>query len=84
MRQVRISELKAHLSEYLRAAQGGETIIVCDRERAIAALRPWPNDDSGLVIRPATRPAWELAELEGDPLAEPVDVVELLGREDRL
>jgi len=32
MKQVRIAELKARLSEYLRAVRRGETIAVLDRE----------------------------------------------------
>lgn len=40
MRQVRIAELKARLSEYLRAVRGGETIAVLDRETAVARLVP--------------------------------------------
>ncbi|MEX0782108.1 MAG: type II toxin-antitoxin system prevent-host-death family antitoxin [Dehalococcoidia bacterium] len=84
MRRVRISELKAHLSEYLRAAEAGETIVVCDRERAIAALRPWPNDRGGLVIRPATRPVSDLAKIKGVRPTGSVDIIELLDREDRV
>jgi len=40
MRQVRISELKAKLSEYLRAVRRGETIAVLDRETPVAQIVP--------------------------------------------
>lgn len=50
MRQVRIAELKARLSEYLRAVRGGETIAVLDRETAIARLVP-VRDRSTLRVR---------------------------------
>jgi len=40
MKQVRIAELKARLSEHLRAVQAGETIAVLDRNTPIAQLVP--------------------------------------------
>ncbi len=81
MRRVKISELKAHLSEYLRAAEAGETIVVCDRERAIAQLTRAPGESDGLVLRPPVRKT-DLRAIKGVPPKYPVDVVALL-REDR-
>ena len=40
MKQVRIAELKARLSEYLRVVRGGETIAVLDRETPVAQIVP--------------------------------------------
>ena len=40
MKQVRIADLKARLSEYLRAVRRGETIAVLDRETPIAQIVP--------------------------------------------
>lgn len=40
MRQVRIGELKARLSEYIRAVRRGETIAVLDRETPVAQIVP--------------------------------------------
>jgi prevent-host-death family protein len=40
IRQVRIAELKARLSEYLRAVRRGETVSVLDRETPIARIVP--------------------------------------------
>src|SRR5258707_1159572 len=40
MKQVRIAELKAKLSEFLRAVQGGESFTVLDRNTAIAQIVP--------------------------------------------
>ena len=40
MKQVRIADLKARLSEYLRAVRGGESIAVLDRDTPIAELIP--------------------------------------------
>ena len=70
MKQVGIAELKAHLSRYLRDISSGEVVLVTDRGRVVAELRPpgaaernaSPADlryrrlvDSGL-LRPAPSP----------------------------
>ncbi len=56
MTRVRISELKGHLSEHLRAAEAGEVIEVMDRSRPIARIVPVAADEVGLEIIPAERP----------------------------
>jgi antitoxin (DNA-binding transcriptional repressor) of toxin-antitoxin stability system len=50
MKDINVSELKAHLSKYLRMASRGSRIIVKDREEPIAELGPpqaealsWPD-----------------------------------------
>ena len=54
MKQVGIAELKSRLSEFLRVVQGGESIAVLDRNRAVAHIVP-VLERSGLRIRkPAT------------------------------
>ena len=40
MKRVRIAELKARLSEHLRAVRRGETIAVFDRETPVAQIVP--------------------------------------------
>ncbi len=40
MRAVGLKVLKNRLSEYVRLAQGGETILVTDRDRVVAELVP--------------------------------------------
>jgi antitoxin (DNA-binding transcriptional repressor) of toxin-antitoxin stability system len=40
MRAVGLKILKNKLSEYVRLAAGGETILVTDRDRVVAELRP--------------------------------------------
>lgn len=40
MREVGIAELKARLSEYIRAVRRGESIAVLDRETPVARLVP--------------------------------------------
>ena len=50
--------LKAHLSEYLRRASEGECIIVTDRGRQIAELRPVSRERllvEDLAVRGAVR-----------------------------
>jgi prevent-host-death family protein len=78
MRQVRIAELKARLSEYLRAVRRGETIAVLDRETPVAQIVPI-RPLSSLRIRkppPGTPPPNRV------PLPRPaklnIDVVDLL------
>jgi prevent-host-death family protein len=78
MKQVRIAELKAKLSEYLRAVQGGESIAVLDRNTAIAQIVPI-RDRPALRIR---RPAVGSPTPNKVPLPKPaqlkVDILELL------
>lgn len=78
MKQVRIAELKARLSEYLRAVRRGETIAVLDRETPVAEIIPI-RERSRLRVRkpaPGTPPPNRV------PLPKPtkvnVDIVELL------
>ena len=40
MRSVGIKVLKNKLSEYVRLAAGGETVLVTDRDRVVAELGP--------------------------------------------
>jgi antitoxin (DNA-binding transcriptional repressor) of toxin-antitoxin stability system len=40
MRAVGIRILKSKLSEYVRLAQSGETVLVTDRDRVVAEIRP--------------------------------------------
>ena len=40
MKAIKVSELKAHLSQYLRRVRKGERIVVMDRSEPIAELIP--------------------------------------------
>ncbi len=40
MRSVGLKILKNKLSEYVRLAEGGEVVLVTDRDRVVAELRP--------------------------------------------
>ena len=51
MKHVLISDLKAHLSEHLRAVQAGEPLVVMDRKTPIARIVPYGGQNEPLVIR---------------------------------
>lgn len=53
MREVRIAELKARLSEYLRAVRRGETIAVLDRDTPVARIVPVHGPPALRVRKPA-------------------------------
>jgi len=78
MKQVRIAELKARLSEYLRAVRRGETVTVLDRETPVAQIVPVRNRTQLRIRKPApgTPPPNRV------PLPKPlklnIDVVQLL------
>jgi antitoxin (DNA-binding transcriptional repressor) of toxin-antitoxin stability system len=40
MRSVSLKVLKSNLSEYVRLAAGGETVLVTDRDRVVAEIVP--------------------------------------------
>jgi prevent-host-death family protein len=78
MRQVRIAELKARLSEYLRAVRRGETIAVLDRDTPVAEIVPVRNRTGLRVRKPAPGvPAPNRIPLQ-KPLKLDIDVVQLL------
>jgi prevent-host-death family protein len=78
MKQVRIAQLKSHLSEYLRAVRGGQTIAVLDRETPVAHIVPI-RERAALKIRTpaAGTPALKRVALP-KPLKIPMDIVDLL------
>jgi prevent-host-death family protein len=53
MKQVGVAQLKARLSEYLRAVRRGETISVLDRETPIAQIVPVRETPALRVRKPA-------------------------------
>jgi len=54
MKQVRIAELKAKLSEFLRSVQRGESLAVLDRNTAIAHIVPIRGRSGPRVRKPAS------------------------------
>lgn len=51
MNEIRIADLKAHLSEHLRGVRKGHAITVMDRDTPIARIVPYEQDASDLAIR---------------------------------
>ncbi len=78
MKQVRIAELKAKLSEYLRAVKRGETIAVLDRDTPVARIVPVPERPVLRIRKPApgTPPLKRIRPARAAKLN--VDIVELL------
>ena len=95
MRTVGLKVLKNRLSEYIRLVTSGETVLVTDRDRVVAELRPQQGRGpltSDAVLAEAMRRGWLSAPLvvrEGPPERAPVaTLAELLNeldadREDR-
>jgi antitoxin (DNA-binding transcriptional repressor) of toxin-antitoxin stability system len=78
MKQVRIADLKSRLSEFLRAAQSGETIAVLDRNTAIAQIVPIREQSHVQIRKPRSgAPAPGKVPLP-KPLKRRIDVVALL------
>ena len=79
MKAIKVTELKANLSKYLRLASRGTRIVINDRDEPIALLGPLPADakawHSRLVeagrLRPGTQD-WQ--RLRVSRLARPVDI----------
>lgn len=82
MDAVRIADLKARLSEHLRAVRAGRSLIVLDRETPIARLVPYEGPRQPLTVRAPRRGAPTLARVPlPPPLRTKVDVVALLAEE---
>jgi prevent-host-death family protein len=78
MRQVRIAELKARLSEYLRAVRRGETIAVLDRETLVAQIVPVRERTALRIRKPAPGTPTPNRVPLPKPLKSTIDVVQLL------
>jgi antitoxin (DNA-binding transcriptional repressor) of toxin-antitoxin stability system len=79
MRAVGVKVLKNRLSEYVRAAASGETVLVTDRDRVVAELGPPRAGRADLLsdalLAEAVREGWIKAPLivaEGPPPRLPV------------
>ncbi len=79
-KRVKISELKAHLSKYLRHVRRGHTVEVMDRDTPVARVVPYEERPSGLVLRPAIGRMRDLKIPRGRKIK--TDIVALI-REDR-
>jgi antitoxin (DNA-binding transcriptional repressor) of toxin-antitoxin stability system len=65
MRSVGLKLLKNRLSEYVRMAAGGETILITDRDRIVAELIP-PREGRSTVLEDA-----KLAQMVREGLLRP-------------
>jgi prevent-host-death family protein len=85
MEGVRVAELKARLSEYLRRVRRGQTLTVLDRDTPIAQIVPHPAAASGglTIRRPAPRAGKPSDVRLPPPLETDVDIVALLMEERR-
>ena len=79
MKAINVSELKAHLSKYLRMASRGTLLVVKDRDEPVAQLGPpqaealsWRDRlTSEGRLRPGTQ---DWGDLEISKLERPVDI----------
>ena len=51
MSNVRIADLKSHLSEHLRKVRAGRSPTILDRDTPIARIAPWRERDVPLKVR---------------------------------
>ena len=79
MRSVGIADLKARLSEFLRAVQRGDSLIVLDRSTPIAQIVPYSAANEPLVVRPPRGRYKRLQDVPLPPrLRAKTDIVKLL------
>ena len=82
MKRVLISELKARLSEHLRAVQGGEPLVVMDRKTPIARIVPFSEQNEPVVIRKPKPGAPLVRDIPMPPPISPkIDVMKYLEEE---
>jgi antitoxin (DNA-binding transcriptional repressor) of toxin-antitoxin stability system len=88
MRAVGLKILKNKLSEYVRLAASGETVLVTDRDRVVAELVPPREERSPLLadalLADAVRQGWmtpPLLPATGSPPRLPVTTLAELKRE---
>ena len=82
MKRVLISDLKAHLSEHLRAVQGGEPLVVMDRKTPIARIVPYSEPIEPVIIRKPKPGAPLVRDLPMPPPIVPkIDVMKYLDEE---
>ena len=84
MRAVGLKVLKNRLSEYVRLAASGETVLVTDRERVVAELVPPREDRQAFVgdalLADAVRKGWLTPALGSSEAAVPRQPVATLER----
>jgi prevent-host-death family protein len=79
MKEVRVAELKAKLSEYLRAVRQGHSITVLDRDKPVARLIPYEIEAAHRLRVRRAPPGARLGNVAvPPPLDLGFDVVDLL------
>jgi prevent-host-death family protein len=82
MDAVRVAELKAKLSEYLRRVRRGHPVTVLDRDTPIARIVPYAAEAASLTIRRPSPGAGRPSAVRLPPrLKTDVDIVALLMEE---
>lgn len=66
-----VAELKARLSEYLRAVKKGHEVTIYDRDQPIARVVPYAATSHGLTVR---EPLASYGTLGAIPMPEPIDL----------
>jgi prevent-host-death family protein len=79
MKNVKIADLKARLSQHLREVRRGHPLIVLDRDTPVACLVPYSRESEPLVVR---QPLRKYRSLQRVPIPPPlkldIDIVSLL------
>jgi len=79
MKRVRIAELKAKLSEYLRGVRRGESVTVMDRDTPVAVIIPFEHGPGAVTIHSPSPRAPKVSDVVlPPPLAIETDIVDLL------
>ena len=80
MTRVKISEFKARLSEYIRRAQNGEEIIVCDRENPIGVFQVFEDTmvNPDIKVRPPLIPDLDFTKIKRTKPKKKIDVLKAL------
>ena len=82
MDTVRIADLKARLSEHLRAVRRGRTLTILDRDRPIARIVPYDGARRPLSIRAPRSGGVPVHRVPlPPPLRLKIDVMDLLAEE---
>ncbi len=50
MTSINIQEAKTHLSRYAQRVKAGETLILCERNKPIAEIRPIPAEPKKVLL----------------------------------
>jgi antitoxin (DNA-binding transcriptional repressor) of toxin-antitoxin stability system len=67
---ININEAKTHLSKYARLVKNGERIVLCDRNRPFAEIRPLALTDEGKRPFGLARGEFDVPDDFNDPVPE--------------